>query len=176
MDHSLGYNFGLLAGVLVGALVGVGIVALLFKLKVMDLTFDERQERARGQAYKYGFWTLMTCLLLYGFSDMVLGRWCDVITGVMLCLAGALVVFASVCIVKDAYLSLKEKPRKIMTLLAVVSVLNLAIGIMNWKNGRVVQDGILTFGAANGICGIMVLVILAVYVVNHLLAKREDAE
>ena len=176
MEHSFEYNFGLLVGVLVGALVGVGIIALLFKLKVMDLTFDERQERARGQAYKYGFWTLITCLLLYGFSDMVLGRWCDVITGVMLCVAAAMMVFASVCSVKDAYLSLTEKPRTIMILLTVVGSLNLAIGIMNWKNGRVVQDGILTFGAANGICGIMVLVILAVYVVNHLLAKREDAE
>ena len=172
MEHSLGY----IVGIVVGILVGVGIVALLFKLKVMDLTFDERQERARGQAYKYGFWTLLTCLLLYGFSDMVLGRWCDVLVGAMLCIAAALMVFASVCIVKDAYLSLKEKPRTIMILLTVVGSLNLAIGIMNWKNGRVVQDGILTFGAANGICGIMVLVILAVYVVNHLLAKREDAE
>ena len=176
MEHSLGYNFGLLAGVLVGALVGVGIVALLFKLKVMDLTFDERQERARGQAYKYGFWTLMTCLLLYGFSDMVLGRWCDVITGVMLCAAAALIVFGSVCIVKDAYLSLKEKPRTIMTLLIVVALLNLAIGAMNWKNGRVFRDGILTYSAANGICGAMVLVILVVYIANYLLAKREEAE
>ena len=176
MEHSLGYNLGMLVGVLAGALVGVGIIALLFKLKVMDLTFDERQERARGQAYKYGFWTLVICLLLYGFSDMALGRWCDVITGVMLCLAGALVVFASVCIVKDAYLSLKEKPRKIMTLLAVVSVLNLAIGVMNWKGGRVVENGVLTYGAANGICGAMVLVILVVYIANYLLAKREEAE
>ena len=108
MEHSFEYNFGLLVGVLVGAFVGIGIIALLFKLKVMDLTFDERQERARGQAYKYGFWTLITCLLLYGFSDMILGRWCDVITGVMLCVAAAMMVFASVCIVKDAYLSLKE--------------------------------------------------------------------
>ena len=172
MEHSLGYIFGLLVGIL----VGVGIVALLFKLKVMDLTFDERQERARGQAYKYGFWTLLSCLLLYGFSDQIFGRWCDVLVGAMLCIAAALLVFASVCIVKDAYLSLKEKPRTIMILLTVVGSLNLAIGIMNWKNGRVVQDGILTFGAANGICGIMVLVILAVYVVNHLLAKREDGE
>ena len=172
MEHSVGYLFGLVVGVL----VGVGIIALLFKLKVMDLTFDERQERARGQAYKYGFWTLLSCLLLYGFSDQIFGRWCDVLVGAMLCIAAALMVFASVCIVKDAYLSLKEKPRTIMILLTVVGSLNLAIGIMNWKNGRVVQDGILTFGAANGICGIMVLVILAVYVVNHLLAKREDAE
>lgn len=172
MEHSVGYMLGLLVGVL----VGVGIIALLFKLKVMDLTFDERQERARGQAYKYGFWTLLSCLLLYGFSDMILGRWCDVITGAMLCVAAALLVFASVCIVKDAYLSLKEKPRAVMTLLTVVSILNLGIGIMNWKNGRVVENGILTFAAVNGICGLMTLVILVVYVVNYLLAKREDGE
>ena len=176
MDHSLEYNLGLLAGVLVGALVGVGIVALLFKLKVMDLTFDERQERARGQAYKYGFWTLLTCLLLYGFSDMVLGRWCDVITGVMLCVAAAMIVFGSVCIVKGAYLSLKEKPRSIMTLLTVVGLLNLAIGAMNLKSGRVVKEGVLTFGAVNGICGVMILTILVIYVVNYLLGKWEDAE
>ncbi|MCF2664102.1 hypothetical protein JQM66_05945 [Oscillibacter valericigenes] len=176
MNHSLGYNLGMLAGVLVGVLVGVGIIALLFKLKVMDLTFDERQERARGQAYKYGFWTLVACLLLYGFSDMVLGRWCDVITGAMLCIAAALMVFASVCIVKDAYLSLKEKPRAIMTLLTVVSALNLGIGFMNWKHGRVVEDGILTFSAVNGICGLVTLVILVVYVVNCLLAKQEAGE
>ena len=176
MEHSFEYNFGLLVGVLVGALVGVGIIALLFKLKVMDLTFDERQERARGQAYKYGFWTLITCLLLYGFSDMVLGRWCDVLTGVMLCVAAAMIVFGSVCIVKDAYLSLKEKPRSIMTLLTVVGLLNLAIGAMNLKSGRVVKEGVLTFGAVNGICGVMILTILVIYVVNYLLGKWEDAE
>ena len=176
MNHSLGYNFGMLTGVLVGALAGIGIIVLLFKMKVMDLTFDERQERARGQAYKYGFWTLLGCLLLYGFSDMVLGRWCDVITGVMLCVAVAMVVFASVCIVKDAYLSLKEKPRAIMTLLTVISALNLAIGAANWKSGRVVKDGVLTYNAVNGICGVITLTILVVYVVNYLLAKREAGE
>ena len=176
MNLSLGYNFGILAAVLVGALVGLGIIALLFRLKIMDLTFDERQERARGQAYKYGFWTMITCLLLYGFSDMVLGRWCDVIAGVMLCVAAAMVMFASVCIVKDAYLSLKEKPRKVMTLLTVISALNLAIGVINWQSGQVVKDGVLTYSAVNGICGVMILTILVVYVVNYLLAKREAGE
>ena len=172
MEHSVGYLFGLVVGVL----VGVGIIALLFKLKVMDLTFDERQERARGQAYKYGFWTLLSCLLLYGFSDQIFGRWCDVLVGAMLCIAAALLVFASVCIVKDAYLSLKEKPRAIMTLLTVISALNLAIGVINWKSGQVVKDGVLTFAAVNGICGIMMLAILGVYLVNYLLAKREAGE
>ena len=95
---------------------------------------------------------------------------------VAIIVAAALIVFGSVCIVKDAYLSLKEKPRTVMTLLAVVSVLNLAIGAMNWKNGRVFRDGILTYSAANGICGAITLTILVVYVVNYLLAKQEAGE
>ena len=94
----------------------------------------------------------------------------------MLCVAVALVVFASICIVKDAYLSLKEKPRTIMTLLTVVAALNLVIGGMNLKCGQVVKDGVLTYGAVNGICGLMLLVILVIYIVNYLLAKREEAE
>ena len=77
---------------------------------------------------------------------------------------------------QDAYLSLKEKPRAIMTLLTVISALNLAIGVINWKSGQVVKDGVLTFAAVNGICGIMMLAILGVYLVNYLLAKREAGE
>ena len=114
--------------------------------------------------------------MLYGFSNMVLGCWCDVITGIMLCVAVALIVFGSICIVKDAYLSLKENPRKIMTLLAVITAMNLFIGGMNLKCGQVVKDGSLTYGAVNGICGVTTLTILVVYVVNYLLAKREAGE
>ena len=63
-----------------------------------------------------------------------------------------------------------------MTLLTVVGLLNLAIGAMNLKSGRVVKEGVLTFGAVNGICGVMILTILVIYVVNYLLGKWEDAE
>lgn len=170
MEHSIGY----LVGIFVGVLVGVGLVALLFKLKVMDMTFDERQERARGQAYKYGFWTLLACLMLYGISEEALGRWCDVLTGVMLCGAVAITVFAAVCIVKDAYLSLKEKPRTVMTLFAAIALLNLCVGGPRLLDGSMVEGGVLTAGAVNLICGVMVLVILVIYTVNYLLAKRED--
>ncbi len=172
MEHSVGYILGLLVGIL----VGVGIVALLFKLKVMDMTFDERQERARGQAYKYGFWTLTACLFLYGLSDLFLGRWCDVLTGAILCFCTAVGVFATICIVKDAYLSLKEKPRTVMTLFAAISLVNLAIGAVNLADGSFIENGVLTFRSMNLVCGLMTLVILVVYVVNYLLAKREDGE
>lgn len=172
MEHSLEY----MAGIVVGILVGVGLVALLFKLRIVDVTFDERQERARGQAYKYGFFTLLGCLVLYGLSDAAFGRWCEVLTGVMLCGAVAITVFAAVCITKDAYLSLKEKPRTVMTLFAVITLLNLGVGIPRMLDGSMVEGGVLTSGAVNFICGVMVLVILAIYMVNYLLARGEDGE
>ena len=90
MEHTVGYGLGLMAGIL----AGVGIVALLLRLRVLDRTFDERQELARGRAYRYGFWTLAAALAAYGLSELVPGRWCDALAGGMLCLAPALTVFA----------------------------------------------------------------------------------
>ena len=116
------YQLGLLLGLTSGVLVGFLVMALLFKRKVLDLHFDERQERARGKAFQYGFLTLMGCLFLYGASEMTLGRWCEAMAGVTLCIAISLVVFAVICIFKDAYLSLRENPRQVMTMFTLLSL------------------------------------------------------
>lgn len=163
-------------GLTVGLAVGIGVVALLFKLKVMDLTFDERQERARGKAFQYGFFTLAGCIVVYGLLDCAGFRWCDTLTGCIICLCMGLTVFATICILNDAYLSLKEKPRKVMTLFALLTILNLSIGAVNVMNGTVVEDGRLAAGSVNLLIGLMTLVILAVYVVNYLLTRREECE
>lgn len=167
---------GIALGLTVGIVIGLFLVALLFKLKVVDMTFDERQERARGQAYRWGFWTLVLCLFLYGLSDMVLGRWCEVSAGVILCIFAALGVFASVCIVKGAYLGLQEKPRTVKVSFAVIGTVNLAIGAMHLAGGSLVEDGVLTSRVVNLAGGVMILVILAVYIAHDTLGKREDEE
>lgn len=173
MDH---YYFGLLLGITVGILAGVAVVALLFKKKVLDMYFDERQERARGKAFQYGFLTLMAAVYVYGLSDLMLGRWCDVLAGNTICLAAGLCVFAITCILKDAYLSLREKPRTIMTMFALISAVNLGFGVMYGVSGDLVKDGVLTFRAVNPIIGAATLLILIVYIVNYLLRAREEEE
>ena len=50
-------RMGIAVGLTVGLAIGLLFVALLFRKKVLDCTFDERQERARGVAFKYGFFT-----------------------------------------------------------------------------------------------------------------------
>ena len=163
-------------GVLVGMAVGFAIVVLLFKKKVIDMTFDERQELARGKAYQYGFFTLMVCVFLYGVTDMLGEKWCDTLVGCTLCVCVALTVFAITCIRKDAYLSLKEKPGTVMTVFAIIGVVNLALGVVYWVSGDLVQNGILTFRAVNPILGLMSLLILLVYLVNYVLERGEGAE
>jgi len=170
------YKSGAAVGIALGLLVGLGFVAYLFHKKILDMHFDERQERARGKAYQYGFFTLLACLFVYGASDLALKRWCDTLTGVTICAAAGLGVFAVTCILKDAYLSLREKPRQVMVLFALIAAVNLGFGAMYYSSGDLVEDGVLTFRAVNPILGVEVLVILIVYAVNHLLRARREEE
>lgn len=172
MEYRLGVALGLAAGIAVGILV----IVLLFRKKILDCTFDERQERARGVAFKYGFFTLMFAIILYGVLDMALGRWCDAMAGASLCLCAGILVFAVTCIVKDAYLSLKEKPRHIMTLFAIISIVNIVLGAVHLCDGDLVVNGILTFRCTNLVVGVMTTVVLVVYIVNALLRRQEEAE
>lgn len=168
------YHIGVTVGLGAGLLAGLIFVALLFRKKILDMHFDERQELARGKAFQYGFFTLIIAGYAYGVSDALFGRWCDVLAGVTFCVAAGLCVFAVTCILKDAYLSLREKPRTIMTMFALLSVFNLGFGVMYAVSGDLVENGVLTFRAANPIVGAATLVILIVYIVNHLLRSREE--
>jgi len=161
-------------GMLVGLAAGIGIVALLFRKKVLDCTFDERQERARGRAFQYGFFTLMVSVVAYGTAEQFFGRFCEPLAGAMLCVCIAAAVFATVCILKDAYLSLREKPRQVMTLMLLVSAVNLAVGAVYLADGSLVEDGVLTLRAVNPMAGALTLVILGVYLVNYTLRERGE--
>lgn len=165
LEYAMGLVFGLA--------VGFGVVALLFKKKVLDMTFDERQELARGKAYRYGFQAMGVSVILYGILDETVGEWCDTLTGNLICFCIGLTVFAVTCILNDAYMSLKENPRKVMTLCFLVALLNLAIGWANAAHGTVVVDGKLSTGAVNLIVGGMSLLLLAVYIINYALRERE---
>ena len=171
MDY---YHMGMVLGLAAGIIAGLIFVAFLFKKKILDMHFDERQERSRGKAFQYGFFTLLISAYVYAVSDEVLGRWCDALTGVTICVALSLCVFAVTCILKDAYLSLREKPRTVMTMFALLTLINLGIGGRHAWSGELVEGGVLTFRAVNPIVGFTTLVILIVYIVNYLLRSREE--
>ena len=171
-----GISMETILGVLVGLAMAGVLVAVLFRAKVLDMTFDERQERARGVAYKWGFLTMAVCLALYGVSDLLLGRWCDALAGVVLCFCVAGTVFASVCIRKGAYMGLRESRRTVLPFLISATALNLLVGIQQVAEGGVVVQGILTYRATNLLLGLTCLAILLVYLATPASAPEEDEE
>ena len=173
---SVQYKMGLLLGVLAGVLVGLLFVALMKHKKVIDFHFDERQERARGQAFKYAFFTLAAVSLCYGALDTILGLPCDTLAGMFLCFCAAMLVFAVVCIRKEAYLSLYEKPGRVMALFGGLAAFNIGIGAVYLMQGSMVEDGILTFRACNPAVGVMLLIIMGIYALHLGSRGEEEAE
>lgn len=163
-------------GALAGLAVAVILIGVLIRARVLDMTFDERQERARGTAYKYAFIVTLVTAALYGGSELLLGRWCDAMTGAVLCFCVGGGVFASTCIVKGAYVSLREKPRQILTTLIAAAATNLICGMGNLARGGLVEEGVLTFRATNFLLGALCLVILAVYLIHGAGRDQEDGE
>ena len=170
------YKAGLLCGMLAGVIVGLLFVVLMKHKKVIDCHFDERQERSRGKAFKYGFFTLAVLTCLYGALDTIIGVPCDTLAGTFLCFAAAMTVFAAVCIREDAYLSLFEKPKKVMALFAGLSAFNLAVCAGYFLDGTMVEEGVLTFRVCNLAVGVMLLVIMGIYAVHLRRQRGEEAE
>ena len=84
------YIFGLIVGMLGGAVILGVLIAVLAKKAgglngFSEKNYDERQQRARGIAFKSGFFTMIVYSFLYGVSGMVVKTpWCDTFTGNLL--------------------------------------------------------------------------------------------
>ena len=125
--------------------------------------YDERQVLARGRAFMWGFFTLMICLMVYGMLDMLIDRWCDTLTGCIICICAALLVFASICIKQDAFAGIGRNRKRNQTVLLVLTLANLFFGARSLMEGDVVVDGLLTFRSVSLIVGAMMGVVLLMY-------------
>ena len=135
--------------------------------------YDERQILARGSAYRAAFFVLLGYLALEGILDTLEIRFADGWAGsfIGICLAAA--VFACCCIANDAYLSIMEKPRETIILLAVLTVVNGVIGGIELARYGFLTDGVITTRSMNLICAVMSLTILFAVLLR---LRREKAQ
>lgn len=168
------YTWGVLAGILVGVIVAVILLLVMHSDKKVKCRFDERQEIQRGKAYKVGFYTMLIYFAIYGCvlksSDLFLpvedavGAFIGIILGVS--------VFAIRCILSGAYFALNEKPGNFMLLFGICGGLNLFIAMTN--DDPLIRDGKLAaYPGINLLCGIFMLVLLAVLVVKWICTGNE---
>ncbi len=178
MTHSVSYVLGFLLGVFVAVAAALLIYWLIKRKTGKDVwKYDERQELARGKAFKAAYFVLLGYLLVYGLFSLATGiEWCDTFTGVIIgaCISAA--VFAIVCIFNDAYISFRQNPKFITLLFGLLGLFNLLIGIFRGINEGFVKDGMLNNQITNIVVGSMLLILLVIYLIKLALDKRKAGE
>ena len=86
-------------------------------------------------------------------------------------------VFVTVCILKDAYMSLYENVKGVVMMFAMVGLLNIGIGITNIVHGyQMVENGMLSTNCLNLIVGVMFIYVLVVFIARIIYNNRQLEE
>ena len=164
------YNLGLFIGIL----VGLAIVAVFFFVtgKKKMWVYDERQKLARAQAFKWAYITLIgggfACLLTY--TGYILSPdW--VMNLLVISMITSAAVFACICIHKEAWMALNERPKAVLGVCVLGLVGNLILPI-----GDLFVEGMMPNTGLNLAVGGMMAVILINYGIHRLILRRENDE
>ncbi len=169
MDHemNIAYGVGLLAG-----LVAAGIIiTVMSKTRNKDgklwLEYDERQKADRKASFAVGFAVLVVLDLLMAVlrqNDVALPF--DHLVETVICCLAASAVSVVLCIHREAWLSLREKPGKTVWLLLLLVACNGFSAWVNWKG--MWTDGVLNFRSTNLFVTLFMAVILLAFSIKRL--------
>lgn len=108
------------------------ILAVAFRRKIYgnNLEYDERQERIRGLAYKWGFFTLLIGISVNAIVKEILNiEWATPIAEFSVLLGISIIIVTGICIFKDAYFAPFAKEKNIIWISFVIGLINLYSGI-----------------------------------------------
>ena len=174
-QYSMGKLIGVVVGIVVGLIIALVVLKFMNKDKKVRTEYDEMQKQIRNKGYFYAFYTV----LVYEAILAVLSIAVELPVHPIVLHFGAIfvgvVVQASYSIWKDAYVGLNTNMKRFLIFAVIISLFNLFIFFMNWKEGEAIADGILQPAWVNLFCGLMFAVLGAVAVVKKL-AVREVEE
>lgn len=198
MEHNMAYMLGVFAGLAIGLLAVAAIQWIAKKAggkfgvfcKCKEKAYDERQLLARGQAYKAGFFTLMIYIVIVVFLDEIFDiHFLMSFGGMWLGVCISISVFAIVCILKDAYMSLQENAKGILMVFGGIEVMNICFSLPNLlhgegltevvqgvKNGEIYEYTKLSVTSMNLTVGILFAVILAAFLGKMWYDRKHENE
>lgn len=160
---------------LMALLVVIGlVVGKLAGKKLGKAEFDERQQLARGKAYKSGFYTLLAGLLaVYLLPNLTEWQPKDpaLLPFAVICIG--VTVFACVAVANDAYLGIRQNPRVMLLVLGIIVAGNLLAGFSAMESVGF-ADGITVENSMNFIIAVMGLIILTALAVRLRMAVRDE--
>lgn len=189
------YLLGFAAGILITILI-VFIISRIAKRVGGKIVFgcgkdgkdyDERQMLARGKAYEAGFFTMMAYIVFVGIlADIMENRFMLSFGVLWIGASISIGVFVIICIVKDAYMSLRENAKGILIMLGSVGLFNLFTGLSNrehlvenveiTRKGQTFECIRLSADTTNLVVGILFFILMAVFVGKLWYDKKHEEE
>jgi len=199
MKEVAGRNVFYLMGFAAGILLAVLIMFIFSKIvkkfggKVVfgcgkdGKDYDERQMLVRRNAYEAGFFTMIGYIVLVGMLLDVMESSLMLSFGVLwIGVAISIGIFVIICIVKDAYVSLRENAKGILIMFGVIGFLNLVSGLSNrnnllekveiTRNGKTIECIRLLPGVTNLVLAILFFILMAVLIGKIWYDKKHEEE
>ncbi len=167
-------------GFAVGIMVGLVLVVVLFKMantnNRIKTEYDERQEKIRGKAYRYAFYTTVICqaivmTLSVGQIDLPIQ---DYVLQFASVLAGC-TVLGVYCIWNDVYWGLNNDPKKYLIIFVIALALNAFAAIGSIVGGGIMEDGKLGLPMLNIMVIIMMLIVCIELIIKRCIDRTSEA-
>jgi len=176
MGHTPAYVLGICCGILFAVIILAFVRRRLYgkAFGSSKETYDERQLLARGEAYKAAFFTAMGWMIVSALIRDLFDTSVQMTFGICLSVG----VFAIICIKKDAYLSLREKPKTCIRWFLFLALFNLVTFAVNMLQGKaLIENGVVTWHATNLVVALLLIVVtVAVMLRQREIRLEEQAE
>lgn len=138
--------------------------------------YDERQLVERGRAFQSAYLTLGIYTI---FCAVIESDGVQCFTPGVLPMIGlflSVTVFAVTAIRHDALSGLHTKPKDAIRLWLLIIVVQLVCFVLDWRDGDVVRDGVLTLSVISLVNAVCFLVMLVVYLAHSRKAALPEEE
>jgi hypothetical protein len=168
MNGNILKSAGLAVGIAVGLIVAVALILIANNNRKFKSQYDERQLKVRGDAYRYGFYTVLVWeailfVLSYGEFTYPVPEHVLHFAGIIL----GILVLSGYSIWKDAYWGLNNNRRRYGVILVAAGLLNALPLIGALRGGDVSYVNLM-------VC-VMLLVVGVELLVKHVLDKRRES-
>ena len=162
-----------------GIIVGIVFAFFLLELFVTDADkqkYDERQRLEQGKAFKLGFFTLLITtgmLAVFDLSHSHPGESYGIYY--VMALFVSISVYIAYCIWTESYFAINQNTTKVLIFFALISILNLAISIVNIYHGLIFVNGHLTFRVLNIMCALLFVVVFITTLIRKMVNAKKAA-
>lgn len=167
---------GVICGVIVGIVVFIALLLISSKDGSIKGRYDERQELVRGRAYRYAFFIMILgeAVFMILNEEAGLERYITSSLEMFIALCISIAVYASYCIWHEGYFGLNSNPGRLLISFILLGVMNVVLGIIAWNDGSYFEDGALSFGFSNSVCGILSLWVSVMVALKWARDRKED--